>query len=65
MYRFSNVNQIFKTFLDDKRVVSSLEKGRLFIKCTLAQRVFYLCGNDSLRKIQLYPNHWAWTKIKL
>ena len=62
---YSNVNQIFKTFLDDKRVASSLEKGRLFVKCTLAQRVFHLCGNDSSRKIQLYPNRWAWTKMKL
>ena len=65
IYRFSNVNRIFKTILDNKRVASSLEKGRLFVKCTLAQRIFYLSGNDSSRKIQLYPNLWAWTKMKL
>ena len=57
--------RIFRTFLDDKRVASSLEKGQLFVKFTLAQRIFYLSGNDSSRKIQLYPNHWAWTKMKL
>ena len=64
-YRFFNVNRTFKTFLDDKRVASSLEKGRLFVKCSLAQRIFYLSGNPSSRKIQLYPNLWAWTKMKL
>ena len=65
IYRCSNVNRIFKTFLDDKRVASSLEKGRLFVKCTLVQLIFSLSGNESLRKIQLYLNLWAWMKIKL
>ena len=41
IYRFSNVNRTCKTFLDDKRVASSLEKGRLFVKYTLAERIFY------------------------
>ena len=65
IYIFSNVNRIFQTFLDDKRIASSLEKGRLFVKYTLAQCIFYLSGNYSSRKIQLYPNRWAWTKMKL
>ena len=47
--------RIFKTFLDDKRVASSLEKGRLFEKYTLAQRIFYLSGKDSSRKNPTVP----------
>ena len=27
--------------------------------------LFTVSGNDSSRKIQLYPNLWAWTKMKL
>ena len=63
--RFSNVNRIFKKFLDNKRVASSLEKGWLFVKYILAQRIVCLSGKYSSRKIQLYPTFWALTKIKL
>ena len=65
IYRFSNENRIFQTFLDDKRLASSLDKGRLIVKFTLAQHIFYLSGYDSSSKTQLYPNRWAWTKMKL
>ena len=53
------------TFLDDKRIASSLEKRTIICKAYFGSRIFYLSGNDPLRKIQLYPNRWAWTKIKL
>ena len=58
---FSNVNRIFKTVLDDyfrfrKTIIWKVYFGSTHIN---------LSGNDSSRRIQRYPNLWAWTKMKL